>query len=70
MDTCLDSLIDEMCQVNTRIDRIARRRARLGGFSPSPFPSPEASADEDGDDGDDEDEDANSSSDDEMTTSQ
>ena len=71
MDTRLDTLTDELCQVNTRVGRIARRQARLGGFIESPSPSLEASEDED-DDGDfdddgDEDNDANSLSDDEMS---
>ena len=70
MDAYLDSLIDEMCQVNTCLGRIAHQQARLGGFSPFPSPSPEASANEDDDAGDDEDDDARSSSDDEMTTFQ
>ena len=68
MDAHLDTLIDELCQVNTCINRIARQQALLGGFAASPSPSLEASTDEDGDD--DEDKDASSSSDDEMTTSQ
>ena len=67
MNARLDTLIDELCQVNTCISRIARRQARFGGFTTSLSPSPEVSADEDGDD--DEDEDANSSNDDEMTIS-
>ena len=78
MDSCLDSLTDKICQVNTHIGRIARRQARLGSFAPSPYPSLVASVDEDddvGDDedddaGDDEDDDASSSSDDEITTFQ
>ena len=53
----------------TCVGRVARRKARLGGFVTSPSPSLENSADEDGEDGDDED-DASSSNDDEMTTSQ
>ena len=56
--------------MNTCVDHIARRQARLGGFTDSPSPFLEASTDEDGDDGDDdEDEDASSSNDDEMTAS-
>ena len=72
MDARRDTLSDELCQVNTRVGRIARLQARLGGFVESPSSSPEASEDED-DDGDsnvnddDEDEDASSPSDDEMT---
>ena len=68
MDAGLDTFTNELCQVNTRVGRIARRQACLGGFTASPSPSPEALANEDGDDGDDED--ASSSNDDEMTTSQ
>ena len=32
----LDHLSDEMCQMNTKISRIAHRQSRLGGFIPSP----------------------------------
>ena len=71
MDARLDTLCDELCQVNTSVNRIAGQQARLGGFVASPFPSLEASEDEDGDgdfddDDDDEDEDASSSEDDMM----
>ena len=76
MDARLDTLSDELCQVNTRVSHIARRQARLGGFVESPSPPPEASKDneasEDNDDSDDDDDDvdgdASSSSDDEMST--
>ena len=76
VDARLNTLSDELCQVNTRVGRIARQHASLGGFIESPSPSPEASEDED-DDGDsndddnddeDEDEDASSSGNDKMTT--
>ena len=72
MDACLDTLSDELCQMNTRVDRIARQQARLGGFVKSPSPSPEASEDED-DNGDsdndgDEDDSASSPSNDKMST--
>ena len=72
MDACLDTLSDELCQVNTRVDRIARQQARLGGFVKSPSPSPKASEDED-DNGDsdndgDEDDSASSPNNDEMST--
>ena len=71
MDARLDTLVDELCQVNTRVGHIARRQARLGGFAASPSPSPEALTDEDGEDSDDgDDEDASASSDDQMTTFQ
>ena len=70
MDACLDTLSDKLRQVNTRVGRIAREQARLGGFVESPSPSPEASADKDDDgdfddDDDDENENASSPSDDE-----
>ena len=71
IDACLDTLTNELCQVNTRVNCITQRQARLGGFVASPSPSPEVSTNEDGADGNgDEDEDASFSSDDEMTTSQ
>ena len=71
MDARLDTLSDELCQVNTRVGHIARWQAHLGGFVDSPYPSPEASEDDDDDsnDNDDtEDGDASSPSDDEMST--
>ena len=61
----LDYLTDEMCQMNTRVGRIAHKQAHMAGFAPSPSPSLEALAD----DADDEKDDASSSGDDEMTTS-
>ena len=72
LDARLDTLSDELCQVNTCVGRIARRQAHLGGFIESPSPSLEASKDEDdnGDSNDDGDEDncASLPSDDEMST--
>ena len=68
MDARLDTLTDELCQVNIHVDCIAQRQARLGGFIASPSPSPEALANKDDDDDDDED-DASSSSDNEIMTS-
>ena len=71
MDAHLDTLSDELCQVNTYVGHIARWQAPFGGFVESPSPSLEASEDEDNDgdsdDDDDEDEDVSSPSDDEMT---
>ena len=61
----LDYLTDEICQMNTRIGRIACRQARIGGYGPSPSPSLEASLDDEVDDDKD---DADSFGDDEMTT--
>ena len=76
MDAHLDTLNDELCQVNTRIDRIARQQARFGGFVESPSPPPEASEDDKAskddndsdDDDDDKDGDASCSSADKMST--
>ena len=71
MDARLDTLVDELCQVNIHVSHIARRQACLSSFAASPSPSPEALTDEDGEDSDDgDDEDASASSDDEMTTIQ
>ena len=59
MDAHLDTLSDELCQVNTRVGRITRRQAEMGGYT---MPStPVASTDDD--DGD-----ASSSGTDEMST--
>ena len=74
-DARLDTLSDELCQVNTRVSCIAWRQAIIGGFTVSSSPSPQASEDEsddDGFDGDDADEDDGASflGDEEMTTSQ
>ena len=71
MDARLDTLSDELCHVNTRVGRIARRQAVMGGFTASSSPSPPASEDENdngsGSNNVDEDNGASSSSDDEMT---
>ena len=65
----LDHISNEMCQMNTRIDRIARRQSHLGSFAPSPSFEPTDDSSSDG--GDDDDEDASSSEyKDEMTSSQ
>ena len=72
MDACLNTLSDELGQVNTRVDCIARWQAVMGGFtvasSPSPLASEDVSDDDFGSDDVDEDDDANSPSDDEMST--
>ena len=72
MDARLDTLSDELCQVNTRVGRIARRQVEIGGFS---MPStPVAPTDEsdvgdaDADSDDEDDGDASSPSDDKMST--
>ena len=49
MNALLDTLSDELCQVNTHVDRITRWQARLGGYVESPSPSPKASEDDDDD---------------------
>ena len=51
MDACLDTLSDELCQLDTHVGRIAQWQARLGGFIESPSPSLKAFEDKD-DDGD------------------
>ena len=75
MDARLDTFSDELCQVNTRVGRIARRQAVIGGFAVSLSPSPQASEDKSDDNGSngnyaDEDDGASSSGNKEMTTSQ
>ena len=74
IDARLDTLSDELYQVNSHVSRITRWQARLGGFVESPSPSLEAFEDkvddgdfDDNDDVDDKDEDASSPSDDERT---
>ena len=49
MDARLDTLSDELCQVNTYVGRIARQQAAMGGFVASPPPTLEASEDKDDD---------------------
>ena len=49
MHARLDTLSDELCQVNTYFGRIARRQASTGGFVASPPPTLEASEDKDDD---------------------
>ena len=64
MDARLDTLSDELCQVNTRVSCITWRQAIIGGFTASSSPSPQASEDEsdDGSHSDDADEDDGASS--------
>ena len=74
MDAHLDTLSDELCQVNTCVGLIEQRQVVMSGFTASSSPSPQASEDEsDGDgSGDDADQDngASTSDDEEMTASQ
>ena len=59
MDTCLDTLSNELCQVNTYVGYIAWRQVAISGFTAYTSPSPLASEDES---------DEGSNSDDEMST--
>ena len=76
MDACLDILSKELCQVNIRVNRIARWQAAMGGFAPKPTPSPphpvgsdsDVEDDDDDDDNDASDDDGDASSTDEMST--
>ena len=72
MDARLDTLSDDLCQVNTRVDHITQRQATMGGFTAASFPSPLTSDDEsdDGSGSEDaaKDDGASSPSDDEMST--
>ena len=72
IDARLDTLNDELCQVNTHVGHIAWQQAVMGGFTMASSPSPLASKDE-SDDGSgnkdaDKDDGASSSNDDEMFT--
>ena len=66
MDARLDTLSDELCQVNTRVGRIARRQVAMGGFTAYTSPSQPVSEDESDDAN--EDNGASSPIDDEMST--
>ena len=66
----LDHLSDEMCQMNTRISRIARHQSHLGGLAPLPsLKHVEESSSQNGEDDDGGDA-SGFEYDDEMTTSQ
>ena len=72
MDARLDTLSDDLCQVNTRVDHITQRQAAMGGFTVVSSPSPPTSEDESDDGSGNEDaakdDGASSPSDDEMST--
>ena len=71
IDARLDTFRDELCQVNTRVSRIARQQAVMDGFTMATSPSPEASEDESdgfGSANDVDDDDDGSLSDDEIST--
>ena len=59
MDAHLNTLSDELCQVNTCVGRIARRQAEMGGYTmPSTLVAPADKSDaDDDDDADSDDED-------------
>ena len=71
VDAHLDTLSDELCQVNTHVGRIAQRQVVMGGFITSPSPTSEAYKDNDDDAiafNDEDDGDASSSSADKIST--
>ena len=73
MDARLDTLSDELCQVNTYVGRIARRQAEMGGYTmPSTLVAPVNESDADDDDtttfDDEDDGDASSPNNGEMST--
>ena len=71
MDARLDTLSDELCQVNTRVGRITQCQVEIGGYTmPSTpvAPADESDADDDADFDDEDDGNASSPSDDEMST--
>ena len=77
IDARLDTLSDELCQMNTRVGRITRCQAEMGGYTmPSTLMAsadksdgPNSAADDDATASDDEDDgDASSPSNDEMST--
>ena len=70
MDAHLDTLSDELCQLNTRVGCITRRHVVIGGYTmASSFEASEDKSDDGFSDADDaEDDDDGSPSDDEMST--
>ena len=46
MDARLDTLSNELCQVNTRVGRITQRQVVMGGFIVASSPSSKAFEDE------------------------
>ena len=53
MDARLDTLSDELCQVSTRVGRIARRQAEMGGYTMPSTPMAYADENDDSDGVDD-----------------
>ena len=72
MNAHLDTLSDELCQVNTRVGGITQRQTVMGGFTVASSPSPPTSEDESdngfGNDDVDKDDGASSPNDDKMST--
>ena len=70
MDACLDTLSDELCQVNTCVSHIARRQAVMDGFTASLSPLASEDVNNDGSSSEDanEDDGASSPCDDKMST--
>ena len=72
MNAHLDTLSDELCQVNTCVGGITQRQTVMGGFTVASSPSPSTSKDksDDGSNSDDDDEDDGASlpNDNEMST--
>ena len=71
MDARLNTLSDELCQVNTRVGRIASCQVEMGGYTMPSTPvaqTNESGADNAIDSNDEDDGDASSPSDDEMYT--
>ena len=72
MDAHLDTLSDELCQVNTCVGGITQRQTVMGGFTVASSPSPPTSEDKSdngfGNDDVDKDDGASSPNDDKMST--
>ena len=72
MDARLNTLSDELCQVNTYVSRIALQQVAMGGFTATSSPSPPASEDESddgfGNEDANKDDRASSANDDKMST--
>ena len=72
MDARVDTLSDDLCQVNTYVSHITRRQVAMGGFTTASSPSPSTSEDESDDGSGNEDaakdDGASSPNDDEMST--
>ena len=65
MDACLDTLSDELCQVNTRVSHIARCQAEMGDYTMPSSPVASANKSDGSDNADDADDDDATASDDE-----